>query len=489
MEADMADPLLLPVRAQIALLRDGQLSAVELTRAALARIEALNPTINAIVTLDAEGALKAAVASDARIAAGTARPLEGLPATLKDAFDTAGMVTACGAPNLKDRVPTEDSVVAARLKAAGAIILGKTNVPVFCGDFQCANPIAGRTANPWNTDLSSGGSSGGAAAAVATGMASFEVGTDQGSSIRWPAATNGIAGLKTSWGLISTYGVVPPPPEKRTPRNVDVVAAGPMTRHAADMELIVDVLAGPRDISIGGPTLPPPRKVSPEGLRVAVWLDEPFAPVDQRVTDGVSAAARALGDAGAVVDEAARPSFRFEDAYEVFALLNHWLVGYGLPARVRDKIAGRAASFAAGDLTHAALQARGMLMTPSAYQALSARRMRLKRQWAQFFTRFDVVLCPPAPVAFLPHQDDPNVMARTLDVNGTPRPYLDFLHWASLAAGCDLPAATAPCGFTPEGMPRGVQIIAPLMEDRTAIATAMMIQDAFGGFKTPPFQA
>jgi amidase len=220
-----------------------------------------------------------------------------------------------------------------------------------------------------------------------------------------------------------------------------------------------------------------------------VWPDEPFAPVDSRVADGVLAAARALADAGAIVDADIRPAVRFEEAYEVFALLNHWLVGYGLPARVRDKIAGRAASFAAGDLSHAALQARGMLMTPSIYQALNARRMRLKRQWAQFFTRCDVVLCPPAPVAMLPHQDDPNVMARTLDVNGAPRPYLDFLHWASLAAGCDLPAASAPCGFTPEGLPRGVQIIAPFMEDRTASAVAAMVQEAFGGFHAPPIAA
>jgi amidase len=485
----MTDPLLLPVRDQIALLGAGKLSAVELTVAALDRIGKLNPLVNAVITLDGDGALAAAAASDARIKAGAARPLEGLPATLKDAFDTAGMRTACGAPNLTDRVPAEDSVVAARLKAAGAIILGKTNVPVFCGDFQCASPISGRTSNPWNTDFSSGGSSGGAAAAVATGMASFEVGTDQGSSIRWPAAANGVAGLKTSWGLISTWGVVPPPPDKRTARNVDVVAAGPMVRHASDMDLIVDALAGPRDPAVGGPALAAPRKLDPKGLRVAVWLDEPMAPVDIRVSEGVRAAARALEGTGAVVDEAARPAFRFEEAYEVFALLNHWLVGYGLPARVRDKIAGRASTFAAGDLSHAALQARGMLMTPSLYQQLNARRMRLKRQWAQFFTRFDIVVCPPAPVAMLPHQEDPNVMARTLDVNGAPRPFLDFLHWASLAAGCDLPAAAAPCGFTPEGMPRGVQIIAPFMEDRTAIAAAAMIQDAFGGFHAPPMTA
>jgi amidase len=480
------DPLLLPVAEQARLLRQRKLSAAELLRLTLRRIDRLNPAVNAVIALDAEGAGRAADDADRRFADGTARTLEGLPITIKDAFDTAGLRTACGAPNLKDRVPTEDAVAVARLKAAGAIVIGKTNVPVFCGDFQSASPISGRTSNPWNLDLSAGGSSGGAAAAVATGMSSFEIGTDQGSSVRWPCATNGIAGLKSSWGLVSTWGVVPPPPEKRTARNVDVVCAGPMTRHASDMALILPILAGPRDIKIPGPALVPPRKTSPTGLSVAVWLDEPMAPVDARVRDGVLAAAKALAGEGAIVDDAARPSFRFEEAYEVFALLNHWLVGYGLPARVRDKIASQAHGFAPGDLSHRALQARGMLMTPSFYQELNARRMRLKRQWAQFFTRFDVVLCPPAPVAFLPHQDDPNVMARTLDVNGEARPYLDFLHWAGLAAGCDLPAAAAPAGFTPEGMPRGVQVIAPIMEDRTAIAVAAMLQELHGGFHAPP---
>jgi amidase len=479
------DPLLLAASEQARLLSSAELSASELMALTLRRIETLNPTLNAVIALDAEHAVAAAKAADARFAAGTARALEGLPITIKDALDTAGLRTACGAPALKDRTPDVDATVVARLKAAGAIVIGKTNVPPFCGDFQCASPISGRTSNPWNRDVSSGGSSGGAAVAVATGMSSFEVGTDQGSSIRWPCATNGIVGLKTSWGLVSTWGVIPPPPDKRTVRNVDVVCAGPMTRHAADMDLLLPIMAGPRDIAVAGPTLAAPRASSARGLSVAVWLDEPFAPVDDRVSDGVRAAAAALADAGATVDHAARPAFRFEEVYEVFALLNHWLVGYGLPARVRDKIAGQAAAFAPGDLSHRALQARGMRMTPSFYQEINARRMRLKRQWAQFFTRFDVVLCPPAPVAFLPHQDDPNVMARTLDVNGAPRPYLDFLHWASPAAGCDLPAAVAPAGFTPEGMPRGVQIIAPMMEDRTAIAVARMVQDRFG-VRHPP---
>jgi amidase len=398
----------------------------------------------------------------------------------------AGMPSTGGSPVLKDRIPSVDAVAVQRLRESGVIITGKTNVPVFSGDFQSFNPLHGVTRNPWNTDFSPGGSSGGAAVAVATGMSSFEIGSDQGSSVRWPAATTGIHGLKSSWGLVSSWGIIPPPPEKRTERNTELVVIGPMARHATDLDFLLPILSGPRNTAVTAAPLPPPRKTDAKGLRVAVWLDEAFAPVDRSVSDGVRHAARLLAEQGAIIDERARPGFRFEEAYEVFALLNHWLVGYGLPPRIRDKIAGRAGSFAPGDLSHLALQARGMRMTPGLYQEIDARRKRLIRQWAAFFTRWDVILCPPAPVSALRHDHDPNIMARTLDVNGNQLPYLNFLHWAALAAGGNLPATVAPVGFTPEGMPRGVQIIGPMLEDRMPIAVSIMLEAALGGFKPAP---
>jgi amidase len=480
------DPLLLPVSGQRALLRDRKLSAVELLDLTVARIDRLNPAINAAVHIDADAARKAAVEADARMKRGEARPLEGLPVTIKDALDVAGMPSTGGSPALKDRIPLVDAVAVQRLREAGVVILGKTNVPVFSGDFQAFNPMHGVTSNPWNIEYSAGGSSGGAAAAVATGMASFEIGSDQGSSVRWPSATNGIHGLKTSWGLVSNWGIVPPPPEKRTERNVELVVVGPMTRHAADLDWLLPIISGPRNTAVGGPALPAPRRTEPRGLRVALWLDEPFAPVDGRVSDGVRHAARLLADQGAIIGERARPAFRFEEAYEVFALLNHWIVGYGLPPRIRDKIAGQASRFAPGDLSHQALQTRGIRMTPGLYQEVDRRRKGLIRQWAAFFDKWDVILCPPAPVASLRHDHEPNIMARTLDVDGGQVPYLNFLHWAALAAGGNLPATVAPAGLTPEGMPRGVQIIGPFMQDRTPIAVSAMLEAIQGGFRPPP---
>jgi len=483
------DPLLLPVAAQSELLRSGKLSAGELMALTLRRIERVNPIVNAIVHCDAEGGKAAAAEADKRIREGRARPMEGLPITIKDAFDVAGMPSTGGSLTLKERVPAVDAVAVQRLRNAGAIIIGKTNVPVFSGDFQAFNPLHGVTSNPWNTAFSSGGSSGGAAAAVATGMTSFELGSDQGSSVRWPAATNGIHGLKASWGLVSSWGIIPPPPEKRTDRNVELVVVGPLARHAEDLDLLLPILAGPRDTAIPGPKLAPPRRMEPKGLRVALWLDEAFAPVDRSVADGVRHAAKLLAGEGAVVSETARPGFRFEEAFEIFALLNHWIVGYGLPPKIRDRIASRAGSFAPGDLSHAALQARGARMTPGLYQEIDFRRKRLIRQWAAFFRQWDVVLCPPAPVSVLRHDHDPNIMNRTFDVNGEALPYLNFLHWAALAAGGNLPATVAPAGLTPEGMPRGVQIIGPLMEDRTPIAVSAMLERLQGGFLAPPLAA
>jgi amidase len=484
--AGSSDPLLLSVADQIRLLRNGRLSAEELLRLTLARMDKLNPMLNAVVYRDDDLALGAARLADQRLKRGEARPLEGLPITIKDAMDVAGFPSTGGSPGLKDRVPAVDAVAVARLRQAGAIIAGRTNVPVFSGDFQSFNPLHGVTRNPWNTDFSSGGSSGGAAVAVATGMSSFEIGSDQGSSVRWPAATNGIHGMKTSWGLVSNWGIIPPPPDKRTDRNVELVAIGPMTRHASDLDLLVNILSGPRNIAVSGPVLPAPRQLTPQGLRVAVWLDEAFAPVEHAVSDGVRHAAELLAGQGAIIHERARPGFRFEEAYEVFALLNHWIVGYGLPPKVRDKIAGQAAMVSANDLSHRALQARGMRMTPGFYQEVNARRQRLIRQWSVFFTQYDVVLCPPAPVASLRHDHEPNIMVRSLDVNGEKVPYLNFLHWAALATGSNLPASVAPAGFTAEGMPRGVQIIGPAMEDRTPVAVSMMLEKAQGSYAAPP---
>ena len=458
------------------LLRSRSLSSAELLEAILQRIDAINPTLNAVVAMDRMAARQAAAEADLRLANGTVRPLEGLPVTIKDAFDVAGIVSTAGAPAFKDRLPEEDASAVARLRGAGAIIIGKTNVPVFSGDFQAYNAVYGTTSNPWDQTRSPGGSSGGAAAAVATGMSVFELGSDLGGSIRWPAHAVGIFGLKPTWSLVSTFGHVPPLPEYKRLANTDLVVAGPLARSAGDLDLLLPILAGPADPTQPATPLAPPRTTDPAKLRVAVWLDEPFAPVDAPVRAAVIEAAEKLGAAGARIDLEARPSFRFEEGFEGYALLNHAIVSAGLPQAVRDKIAARSAEFLPEDRSHPALQARGAHLSADRYQAILATRRKLKAAWADFFTRYDVVLCPPAPVAAILHDHGRDVHGRRLIVNGEERPYLDLLMWASLATFSHLPAAVAPVRIA-AGLPSGVQIIGPEFEDRSVIAVARMLED------------
>lgn len=483
----MSDPTLASAVAQLDLLAKGAISAVELLDAHLARIARLNPALNAAVGLDPAEARAMAQASDARRARGEAGPLDGLPITVKDAFDVARLVSTAGARPFAERLPDEDAAAVARLRRAGAVIMGKSNVPVFSGDFQTYNPVYGVTNNPWDVSLSPGGSSGGAAAAVATGMSAFELGSDLGSSIRWPAAACGVYGLKTTWNAVSSWGMVPPPPERRVARNPDLVVAGPLARTPDDLELVLDVILGARETGAAAPVvLKPARRLSADGLRVAVWSDDPFARADAPVRAAVHKAARLLEAQGAVIDDRARPGFSFEEAFEVFALLNHAIVAYGLPPKVRIKIQAMASQFGPTDISHRALQARGARMTPGFYQQLQQRRLALKRKWAGFFERFDVVLCPPAPVGWLAHDHEPDIHKRVLMVDGVERPYLDFLVWAALASGADLPAVSAPVMMSDRGTPLGVQIIAAQAEDRTAIQVARMLEAITGGWRPPP---
>jgi amidase len=455
-----------------------EFSARDLLEAALATIARLNPVLNAIVQMDAASAWRAAADSDARISCGDARPLEGLPVTVKDCFEAKGMVTAAGSPALQNYIPSEDASAVARLRRAGAIVLGKTNVPLLTGDFQTTNSVYGTTRNPWNLDFSPGGSSGGAAAAIATGMSALELGSDLAGSIRWPAHCCGIFGLKTTWNVVATYGHIPPMPDMRLERNPELLVAGPLARSAADLGLALDVLAGSRIPAAPAQTLLPARQTSPAGLRVALWLDEPLAPVDVTVEEAVRKAALLLEKNGAIVDAAARPAFSFAEAWEVSAVLVHALIGVGLPEKTRERLAAREQFFLNGDLSHRALQARGMRLATPDFIDIQVRRQRLQKAWARFFEDFDVVLCPPAPTGAIRHDHRPDPHARFIEVNGILRPYFDLMPWACLATGAGLPAAIAPVMLGEDGLPRGVQIIAASREDRTAIACAATLESA-----------
>ena len=467
-----------------AMLARREISARDLTQATIERIDAVNPALNAVVARDDDAALKAADAADARLARGEARPLEGLPITLKDAWEVAGLVSTGGVPDLAGFVPDADAVPVARLRVAGAIILGKTNVPLLSGDFQSYNAIYGATNNPWNVACTPGGSSGGAAAAVAAGMSAFEFGSDIGGSIRWPASACGVYGLKTTWDLVPLYGHTPPRREARTTAPMQLGVAGPIGRSAADLDLVLPIVAGP--LNAGGPAfLRKSRVKSPRDLKLALWLDDD-APVDTRVARAVRSAADMLAADGATVDEGARPGFSFGDMFEVYSLLLHAITLAGFPARVREKIAERAKDLPPGDRSHAGLQARAARMSADTFADLSARRRAIRTALATFFEIHDAILCPVTPAPFVKHDFLPDSLARTIETDIGTLPYFDLVKWASLATLANLPAASAPVLRTAENMPVGVQIICAEGEDRTAIAIAGMIERATGGFVPPP---
>ena len=288
-----------------AAVRGKEVSSTELVECYLDRIEALNPGLGAVVTLDAGRARREAAEADRRLARGAeVGPLHGLPVTVKDCLETAGMRTTCGAPELAGYVPQRDAEAVGRLRRAGAIVIGKTNLPVWASDCQSYNELFGTTNNPWDVSRTPGGSSGGAAAAVAAGLCALELGSDLGGSLRIPAHWCGVYALKPSYGIVPMQGHIPPPPGM--PADIDIGVLGPVARSAADLDLCLAVLAGPGPVESAAWRLElpaaPARAIGQ--WRVAVWPQEPRWPVDHTVAERLMAVADALAAAGAQVGEA-----------------------------------------------------------------------------------------------------------------------------------------------------------------------------------------
>ncbi|MBL4758665.1 MAG: amidase [Rhizobiales bacterium] len=475
----MSDPCLLPAIDLATMIRDRKISPSELLAAYSARIEKFNPALNAIVQFDSERAQETARAADDIIASGNETPpLFGLPCTIKDAFEVSGMVSTGGIPNLKEHMPARDADVVARVRKAGANIIGKTNVPFASGDFQSFNDIYGCTNNPYDLERTPGGSSGGAAAAVVAGMTAFETGSDIGGSIRLPAHFCGLFGHKSSYDIVPMRGHLPPKPGYLAASDLSV--AGPLARSARDLPFLLANIAGATN-NAWRLDLPSARTRNPKNLRVAVWLDEPFTDVDVESAALIEAAAKALSQAGAKVDFDARPDFTMQEAFVNYALVLYAIVASDFPAHMRVAMIEAAKSSDPEDISHPTLQARSAALNYADWLNLNQERARLQSIWATFFQSYDVVLCPAAPGPAFAH-DHQGISKRRLEINGVKRPYLDIVHWAGLASGSYLPASVAPVGQTKSGLPVGVQIIGPWLEDHTPMAVAAMLEDLIGGF-------
>ncbi len=435
-------------------IRRREISSRELLEHYLARVERLNPALNAVVTLDADGARRAADAADEALARGEViGPLHGVPMTIKDTFETAGIRTTCGV-EAWDRIPERDADAVRRLRDAGAVIIGKTNAPRFASDWQTFNPIFGTTNNPWDTARSPGGSSGGAAAALAAGLTALELGSDIAGSIRVPSNWCGVCGHKPSWGVVPQRGHLPPAPGVVSDSDLEVV--GPLARDVTDLELALDILAGPSPLEAVGwrLELPPARGLTLPDLRLATWLDDPAYPVEPEVSAVLASAVHALTGAGAQFVEVDVPT-------------------------TLDELVG----------LHQVLLAP--LMDPSSnlshrqWLSSNERRQQLRVQMAEFFRDVDALLMPVTVVPAIRHDHSKPFTERVLPNDGGSRSYLDLFGWVGLATVAYLPATVVPAGRTADGLPVGIQIVGPYLEDRTTLAVARNIEDVLGGFMAP----
>jgi amidase len=470
-------------------LRSGRLSSVELLEHLLARIEEVNGDVNAFVTVDVDGGrARARDADDARADGVELGPLQGLPMTIKDCFETEGIRTTVGAPFLADYVPARDADAVARLRKGGAIVYGKTNVPMFTADGQAYNEVAGTTNNPWDLTRTPGGSSGGAAAALAAGMSPLELGSDIAGSIRIPASFSGVFGLKPSYGLVPLRGHIPGPPGTLAPADVNVL--GPLARSVDDLELALDVLAGPSDADATAwrLELPPPRRRELSAFRLRVWLDDEACPVDREVVATLRRSIDELADAGAQIEEAP-PPVSMADSIRLHRMLLKGVSCSGLPDEAFAGLQEYARQASPEDVSVRANHARWLTMTKRDWNAANEERAQARTRWAEFFAAYDGFLSPTILCTAIEHDHEPDMEARVITVNGVERPYWDQVCWIAPAGAAYLPAVSVPAGCSADGLPVGLQVIGPYLEDRTALELSRRIGEVLGGFVPPPAYA
>ncbi len=478
-----ADPLS-TATDMVRLLSAGEVSSRELVDVHLERVERLDPRLNAVVTVDADGARRRAEELDRQWAAdGPAGLLHGLPLTLKDCWATAGLRTTAGTEDMADAVPEADAEAVARLRRAGAVILGKTNLPEEVTGQETANYLFGRTCNPWDPGRTPGGSSGGAAAAVAAGLSPLELGSDSGGSVREPAHCCGVYGHFSTPGLVPLAGHLPSVPVGDPDARVDLMSAGPLARSADDLALAMRVLARL------SPLEAPP---APQRLRVAVWLGAPDLPPSREVASLVAGAGDALAAAGSAVREAA-PSVDLAEArdlaFQLWVAASASSAGDDQHAQAVDRAAGTSPE----DRSLPALRDRAQAMSHREWLRLDARRRTMTGAWQTLLEQVDVVLCPVSPVPAVPHDPDPGEvdsvdrrLGRTIDVDGRDRPYLDQIMWNIVVGMAGLPSTVAPVGRTAEGLPVGVQVVGRRHADALTMAVAGMVGALTGGYEVPP---
>ncbi|MBT4492841.1 MAG: amidase [Gammaproteobacteria bacterium] len=462
-----------------------EISSVELLEHYVSRVEKYNPEINAIVCQQLEKARKRAGEADEATARGESwGPLHGLPMTVKESYNIAGLPTTWGNPLLKDNIAEDDAVACVRLQEAGAIIFGKTNVPIHLADFQSYNDVYGTCNNPHDLSRGPGGSSGGAAAAMAAGLSGLEMGSDIGGSIRNPAHYCGVFGHKPTWGILPIRGHALP--GVLTPSDISVI--GPLARSAEDLALVMDIVGGADEMHVPGWSLDLPVAKSSNfaDYRIAVWPNDERAPVDQSVSARVLKVAELAETLGATVDYDARPEIDATESHRIYESLLHSAMSARQPDEVFEHNWKRNQSLAEDDMSDLARVTRASTLFYREWHLANERRTHLRWAWHKFFQDWDILLTPTCVTAAFPHDQNPRTTERVLVVNNEPRPYFEQVFWAGLTGVSYLPSTILPTGPDDQGLPIGVQIVGGEMRDLQTIEFSRMVHEELGGFVPAP---
>jgi amidase len=478
------DPSFLSAARLAGLVRKGEIGCLELLDHTIARVERLDDRINAIVVRDFDRARSRAKALDRKRKQGRAEgKLFGVPMTVKESFDVAGLPTTWGIPGLEKTTATSNALAVDRLLDAGAVVFGKTNVPIYLGDWQSFNAIYGTTNNPWNLALGAGGSSGGAAAALAAGLTGLELGSDIGASIRNPAHYCGVYGHKPTWGIC-------PPLGQSLDGNVtqpDIAVIGPMARSAEDLTLGLDAIAGPEPIDAGVQLrLPAPRLRTLKGMRVAIMPTHDLCDTDDEIQAGLARLATHLRREGAKVSLTARPDYDIALGHRLYVTLLRATTSTRMDDAMMARWQAEAARLPADDTSYYALMARGNALLHRDFLRGHEQRERMRRAWFAFFREWDVLLCPAAAGTAMPHDPHGERWERSITVNGKTQKVTDQMFWAGISCFFGLPGTVAPLGLSAAGLPFGVQIVGPQYGDRTTIGFARLLENSWRGFAAPP---
>ena len=470
-------------------MRSKKISSTELMHYFEQRHNQLNSQINAIVATDFAGALERARKADDDLAKGISwGPLHGLPMTIKDNIEVIGMPTTYGAPYYANNRPDKNADVVQSLLNAGAIIFGKTNIPLFGMDTQSFNDVYGQTNNPWDLSKTPGGSSGGAAAALAAGLTGLEIGNDIGGSIRLPAHFCGIYGHKPSYKIVSMHGGIKPWKKSHTnyPVDLDLAVNGPLARSAEDLQLMMDIIVGPpsyqrKAINI---KLPGPRKTTLKEFRVGLWLDDSVYPPDEATRNCLQKLVSELTREGVIL-KTNKPDVDLKACHLLRGDLETATLSHVQPPGYYEWAVGQAETLTDEDQSHTARWIRAMTGFHRDWNLLNEERAIIRQTWEDYFREVDVLLCPVARIAAHNH-DHTKISQREIQFNDETVNYWDVVGpWNSLSLVAYLPATVAPIGFTPENLPVGVQIIGPYLEDYTPIQFARLLEEMNGGYKLP----